>query len=178
MANILFPTSVLGMMVLPLMIFHGIQLMVCAGLARRYDAGEKLHTGAAGKPRRESKTAGVSGAAPDASAPRFSNQRRDLHQLPGYPPETDLYGQTTAEILFRKVDQSTSGIAERHHGVSISTFAALFPSQAAPTKRIFSASSITVIPSCALAGLEPAASPAITRSVFFDTLPATFAQRH
>lgn len=36
MANILFPTSVLGMMVLPLMIFHQIQLMVCAGLARRY----------------------------------------------------------------------------------------------------------------------------------------------
>lgn len=31
-----FPTSVLGMMVLPLMIFHQIQLMVCAGLARRY----------------------------------------------------------------------------------------------------------------------------------------------
>ncbi|VEA46089.1 transporter, bile acid/Na+ symporter family [Salmonella enterica subsp. arizonae] len=36
MANILFPTSVLGMMVLPLMIFHQIQLMVCAELARRY----------------------------------------------------------------------------------------------------------------------------------------------
>lgn len=36
MANILFPTSVIGMMVLPLMIFHQIQLMVCAVLARRY----------------------------------------------------------------------------------------------------------------------------------------------
>ncbi len=36
MANILFPTSVIGMMVLPLMIFHQIQLMVCAMLARRY----------------------------------------------------------------------------------------------------------------------------------------------
>ena len=36
MANILFPTSVLGIMVLPLMIFHQIQLMVCAGMARRY----------------------------------------------------------------------------------------------------------------------------------------------
>jgi hypothetical protein len=36
MANILFPTSILGMMVLPLMIFHQIQLMVCAVLARRY----------------------------------------------------------------------------------------------------------------------------------------------
>ncbi|WP_414164442.1 bile acid:sodium symporter family protein [Superficieibacter sp. BNK-5] len=36
MANILFPVSVIGMMVLPLMIFHQIQLMVCAVLARRY----------------------------------------------------------------------------------------------------------------------------------------------
>ncbi len=30
------PTSILGIMVLPLMIFHQIQLMVCAVLARRY----------------------------------------------------------------------------------------------------------------------------------------------
>lgn len=36
MANILFPVSAIGMMVLPLMIFHQIQLMVCAVLARRY----------------------------------------------------------------------------------------------------------------------------------------------
>ncbi len=36
MANILFPTSVIGMMVLPLMIFHQLQLMICAVLARRY----------------------------------------------------------------------------------------------------------------------------------------------
>ncbi|WP_312817863.1 bile acid:sodium symporter family protein [Atlantibacter subterraneus] len=36
MANILFPTSVICMMVLPLMIFHQIQLMICAVLARRY----------------------------------------------------------------------------------------------------------------------------------------------
>ena len=36
MDNILFPTSILGIMVLPLMIFHQIQLMVCAVLARRY----------------------------------------------------------------------------------------------------------------------------------------------
>jgi sodium/bile acid cotransporter 7 len=36
MANILFPASILGIMVLPLMIFHQIQLMVCAVLARRY----------------------------------------------------------------------------------------------------------------------------------------------
>ena len=36
MANVLFPTSLVGMMVLPLMIFHQIQLMVCAVLAQRY----------------------------------------------------------------------------------------------------------------------------------------------
>src|SRR5690606_26227656 len=36
MANILVPTSVLGMMVLPLMIFHQLQLMICAVMARRY----------------------------------------------------------------------------------------------------------------------------------------------
>ncbi|HKS35273.1 MAG TPA: bile acid:sodium symporter family protein [Enterobacteriaceae bacterium] len=43
MANILFPTSVIGMMVLPLMIFHQIQLMVCAVMARRYKRqSEKL----------------------------------------------------------------------------------------------------------------------------------------
>lgn len=36
MANILFPAATVGVMVLPLMIFHQIQLMVCAALARRY----------------------------------------------------------------------------------------------------------------------------------------------
>ncbi len=82
MANILFPTSVLGMMVLPLMIFHQIQLMVCAGLARRYKRQtEKLQAQQA--PRRES-LKGVSGAVPVASALGF-NQQRDLHQLPSLP---------------------------------------------------------------------------------------------
>ncbi|WP_058912669.1 bile acid:sodium symporter family protein [Entomohabitans teleogrylli] len=38
MANILFPAATVGIMVLPLMIFHQIQLMVCAVLARRYKA--------------------------------------------------------------------------------------------------------------------------------------------
>lgn len=38
MANILFPAQIVGLMVLPLMIFHQIQLMVCAMLARRYAA--------------------------------------------------------------------------------------------------------------------------------------------
>ncbi|RKF23088.1 bile acid:sodium symporter [Altericroceibacterium spongiae] len=36
MANILFPASVVGLIVLPLMLFHQMQLMVCAALARRY----------------------------------------------------------------------------------------------------------------------------------------------
>ena len=50
MANILFPTSVIGMMVLPLMIFHQIQLMVCAVLARRYKRqAEKLQAQEAAK---------------------------------------------------------------------------------------------------------------------------------
>ncbi|MGO1238143.1 MAG: bile acid:sodium symporter, partial [Hafnia alvei] len=43
MANVLFPASAVGMMVLPLMIFHQIQLMVCAVLAQRYvNRGRKV----------------------------------------------------------------------------------------------------------------------------------------
>lgn len=36
MANILFPGSIVGIVVLPLMLFHQIQLMVCAAMATRY----------------------------------------------------------------------------------------------------------------------------------------------
>jgi len=36
MANILFPASVVGLVILPIMMFHQLQLMVCAFLARRY----------------------------------------------------------------------------------------------------------------------------------------------
>jgi sodium/bile acid cotransporter 7 len=36
MANILFPPAVVGLVILPIMIFHQLQLMVCAVLARRY----------------------------------------------------------------------------------------------------------------------------------------------
>ena len=36
MANVMFPAASVGVMVLPLMIFHQIQLMVCAVLARLY----------------------------------------------------------------------------------------------------------------------------------------------
>jgi sodium/bile acid cotransporter 7 len=36
MANVLFASQTVGMVVLPLMLFHQIQLMVCALLAKRY----------------------------------------------------------------------------------------------------------------------------------------------
>jgi len=36
MAKVLFATSSLGMVILPLMLFHQIQLMVCALLAEKY----------------------------------------------------------------------------------------------------------------------------------------------
>ena len=39
MAGVLFPVATVGPMIVPLMIFHQIQLMVCAVLARRYAAG-------------------------------------------------------------------------------------------------------------------------------------------
>jgi sodium/bile acid cotransporter 7 len=38
MAGVLFPSALLGPMILPLMLFHQMQLMVCAVLARRYAA--------------------------------------------------------------------------------------------------------------------------------------------
>jgi sodium/bile acid cotransporter 7 len=38
MANVLFAGPTVGLTVLPLMIFHQMQLMVCAWLARRYGA--------------------------------------------------------------------------------------------------------------------------------------------
>jgi sodium/bile acid cotransporter 7 len=36
MAKVLFATSSLGVVILPLMLFHQIQLMVCAVLAQRF----------------------------------------------------------------------------------------------------------------------------------------------
>lgn len=36
MANVLFPAPIVGIMLLPLMIFHQLQLMICAVLAQRY----------------------------------------------------------------------------------------------------------------------------------------------
>jgi solute carrier family 10 (sodium/bile acid cotransporter), member 7 len=40
MAGVLFPAATVGPMIVPLMIFHQMQLMVCAVLARRYAAGQ------------------------------------------------------------------------------------------------------------------------------------------
>jgi sodium/bile acid cotransporter 7 len=40
MAGILFPAASVGMLILPLMLFHQLQLMVCALLARRYGERE------------------------------------------------------------------------------------------------------------------------------------------
>jgi sodium/bile acid cotransporter 7 len=42
MAGVLFPPALLGPMILPLMLFHQIQLMVCAVLAQRYAARNEL----------------------------------------------------------------------------------------------------------------------------------------
>lgn len=42
MANVLFASHTVGMVVLPLMLFHQIQLMVCAVLARRYAARPRV----------------------------------------------------------------------------------------------------------------------------------------
>jgi sodium/bile acid cotransporter 7 len=42
MVNVLFPAQAVGMIVLPLMLFHQIQLMVCATLARRYLAQREI----------------------------------------------------------------------------------------------------------------------------------------
>jgi solute carrier family 10 (sodium/bile acid cotransporter), member 7 len=36
MASVIFPMSMMGILILPLMIFHQIQLMICAFLAARY----------------------------------------------------------------------------------------------------------------------------------------------
>jgi sodium/bile acid cotransporter 7 len=40
MATVLFGASTVGVMLLPIMIFHQMQLMVCAMLARRYSAAQ------------------------------------------------------------------------------------------------------------------------------------------
>ncbi|MNM71983.1 hypothetical protein D3C81_836630 [compost metagenome] len=44
MAQVLFVGGGIGAMILPLMIFHQIQLMVCAVLAQRYAARSPAHS--------------------------------------------------------------------------------------------------------------------------------------
>jgi sodium/bile acid cotransporter 7 len=46
MANILFPPAMAGLVILPIMIFHQLQLMVCAVLARRYAERVEVDSGA------------------------------------------------------------------------------------------------------------------------------------
>lgn len=45
-ANVLFPAQAVGLMVLPLMLFHQIQLMACATIARRYARRHQAHKAA------------------------------------------------------------------------------------------------------------------------------------
>ena len=48
MAQILFAGQAVGLLVLPLMVFHQLQLMVCASIARRYARGPSVAAVAAG----------------------------------------------------------------------------------------------------------------------------------
>lgn len=50
MASVLFAGGSVGLIVLPLMLFHQLQLMVCAALARRYAAGENTNAFASARP--------------------------------------------------------------------------------------------------------------------------------
>jgi solute carrier family 10 (sodium/bile acid cotransporter), member 7 len=50
MAAAIFPSAMIGVMILPLMMFHQIQLMVCAVLARRYKRKAELEAEAAAPP--------------------------------------------------------------------------------------------------------------------------------
>jgi sodium/bile acid cotransporter 7 len=51
MASVLFASGSVGLIVLPLMLFHQLQLMVCAALARRYAAGAPAALSADAPPR-------------------------------------------------------------------------------------------------------------------------------
>jgi sodium/bile acid cotransporter 7 len=46
MANILFPAATVGLVILPVIVFHQIQLMVCAALARRWAGKAGVDSGA------------------------------------------------------------------------------------------------------------------------------------
>ena len=50
MASVLFASQPVGLIVLPLMLFHQIQLMACAALARRWAAAPQARATAQPKP--------------------------------------------------------------------------------------------------------------------------------
>jgi sodium/bile acid cotransporter 7 len=50
MANVLFPPASVGVIVLPLMLYHQIQLFVCAVLARRFARLSQEHDHASTTP--------------------------------------------------------------------------------------------------------------------------------
>ena len=68
MAKVLFAPTSLGMIILPLMLFHQIQLMVCAVLAQRYAARAAAEAAEAGTPAAGSPAAGSPGAGSPAAA--------------------------------------------------------------------------------------------------------------
>ncbi|MBC8055392.1 MAG: bile acid:sodium symporter, partial [Rhizobiales bacterium] len=53
MARVLFSSGAVGAVVLPLMLFHQMQLMVCAVLAQRYAARAELPASLSGSERRQ-----------------------------------------------------------------------------------------------------------------------------
>jgi sodium/bile acid cotransporter 7 len=57
MANVLFAGHTVGLIVLPLMLFHQIQLMTCAALARRYAERTATPSTLPGKSSLEARTA-------------------------------------------------------------------------------------------------------------------------
>jgi hypothetical protein len=102
MANILFPTSILGIMVLPLMIFHQIQLMVCAVLARRYKQQTDARL-ARKNQRRQSLTRFLQGLNQIAQPLGF-NQQGQRHQLAEMAGRELILTRKPQQILFRDID--------------------------------------------------------------------------
>ena len=74
MASVLFAGQSVGLVVLPLMLFHQLQLMVCAALARRYAAEGAITTAErSGYPRARSGCSAAAGVIPDQSWSLFRN---------------------------------------------------------------------------------------------------------
>ena len=74
MASVLFASGSVGLIVLPLMLFHQLQLMVCATLARRYAAEGAVTTAErSGHPRARSGCSAAAAVIPDQSWWLFRN---------------------------------------------------------------------------------------------------------